>query len=632
VNDIPYDVIGVMPREFYFMPSREIAIWLPASLPDWQRRHFSWHDGQVVARLRPGVTLEQARQGMATLSLHVTEKDFRGPHSVIVAPLREELAGKARTALVLLMWAAAALLLIACVNLANLQMSRGVARGREVAVRAALGAGRGRLAAQFLTESLVLAVLGTVAGLALAVPLMRVLETLVPETMGAIRLTLDWRVLSCAAGAGIAAVLTFGLMPAVRGARLSPQAGLRQGGRGTAGTRSHWIQHSLIVLETALAVALLTNGALLVHTLQHLRSTDLGIRSDKLLTLETPLFRYKEHGRRIAFVAAQLEAIRAIPGVVNAGATSQVPLKLNDPQATFYMLEGQSEDNVRGQVAHMRVVTRDYLATIGARLREGRLFETSDQGSDAKLAIVNETFAKRSYPGRPAVGQRVKYGNLDDEGYWYTIVGVVREIHEGGIEEARRPVVYRLLEHADQVGSEPSGIVVRTSVDPESIVPGVRQAIWSLDRNQPIARVQTVEDMVARQLATTSQSSGILSAFALLALLLASLGLYGVLSYAVTQRTSEIGVRMALGASSRDILLSFGKRGMVLTTAGLAIGLVLAAIAARSMTTLFFGFRPDYVPAAAVVSVVLMAVAALASVVPARRASRIDPILALQRE
>jgi putative ABC transport system permease protein len=560
VNDIPYDVIGVMPSEFYFMPSREIAIWLPASLPDWQRRHFSWHDGQVVARLRPGVTLEQARQGMATLSLHVTEKDFRGPHSVIVAPLREELAGKARTALVLLMWAAAALLLIACVNLANLQMSRGVARGREVAVRAALGAGRGRLAAQFLTESLVLAVLGTVAGLALAVPLMRVLETLVPETMGAVRLTLDWRVLSCAAGAGIAAVLTFGLMPAVRGARLSPQAG------------------------------------------------------------------------RIAFVAAQLEAIRAIPGVVNAGATSQVPLKLNDPQATFYMLEGQSEDNVRGQVAHMRVVTRDYLATIGARLREGRLFETSDQGSDAKLAIVNETFAKRSYPGRPAVGQRFKYGNLDDEGYWYTIVGVVREIHEGGIEEARRPVVYRLLEHADQVGSEPSGIVVRTSVDPESIVPGVRQAIWSLDRNQPIARVQTVEDMVARQLATTSQSSGILSAFALLALLLASLGLYGVLSYAVTQRTSEIGVRMALGASSRDILLSFGKRGMVLTTAGLAIGLVLAAIAARSMTTLFFGFRPDYVPAAAVVSVVLMAVAALASVVPARRASRIDPILALQRE
>jgi cell division protein FtsX len=217
-------------------------------------------------------------------------------------------------------------------------------------------------------------------------------------------------------------------------------------------------------------------------------------------------------------------------------------------------------------------------------------------------------------------------------GYWYTIVGVVKEIREVGIEEELRPAVYRLLEHADQVGSEPSGIVVRTSVDPESIVAAVRQAIWSVDKNQPVARVQTVEQIMARQLATPSQSTGLLSAFALLALFLASLGLYGVLSYAVTQRTNEIGVRMPLGATSRDILLSFGSRGMALTLAGLAIGLALAAIAARLMTTLFYGFRPDYLPAVAVVSLVLLAVAALACFVPARRASRIDPMLALQHE
>jgi putative ABC transport system permease protein len=632
VNDIPYEVIGVMPREFYFLPSRDIAIWLPASLPAWQQKAFAWHDGQVVARLRPGVTLEQARQGMAVLSLHVTEKDWRGPHSVIVSPLREELAGKARTALVLLMWAAAALLLIACVNLANLQLARGVARGREVAVRAALGAGRGRLAAQFLTESLVLAGLGALAGLALAVPLMRLLETLVPDTMGAVRLSLDWRVLACSAAAAVAATLTFGLLPALRGARVAPHDGLRQGGRGTSGPRSHWFQSALVVLETALAVALLTSGALLVRTLQHLHNTDFGIRTDRLLTFETPLFRYKEHERRIAFVNAQLEAIRSIPGVVSADTTSVFPLKVNDLMRTFYMLDGQSPDTVRGQVAQMRVVTRGYFATIGARLREGRFFVASDQAPDPKLAIVNETFANRSYPGRSAVGERFKYGNLDQKGYWYTIVGVVREIREVGIEEPQGPVVYRLLEHADQTGSEPSGIVVRTSVDPSSIVPAVRQAIESLDKNQPIARVQTVEDMLARQLATTSQSSGVLGAFAILALLLASLGLYGLLSYAVAQRTSEIGVRMALGARSRDILLSFGKRGIALTAVGLAIGLVLSAIAARSMTTLFFGFRPDYVPAAAGVCIVLMAVAALASVVPARRASRIDPIRALQQD
>jgi putative ABC transport system permease protein len=632
VNDNAYEVIGVMPPDFYFMPARDVAIWMPASFPAWMRRNFSWHDAEVVARLKPGVTLEHARESMVALSLQVTAKDFRGPHSVIVTPLRGELAGKTQTALVLLLSAAAALLLIACVNLANLLMSRGTVRGREVAVRAALGAGRGRLIAQFLTENLVLAGLGTLAGLALAVPVMRFLETLVPETMATVRLTLDWRVLTFSGGVTIASLLAFGLAPALRGSRLAPQEGLRQGGRNRAGSRSHWFQHSLVVIETALAVMLLTSGALLVRTLEHLQNTDLGIRSEKLLTFETPLFRYPEFDRRLAFVNAELDAIRAIPGVVNAGATSQVPLKVNDPQATFYLLAGQSKDSIRGQVALMRVVTRDYLTTIGARLREGRFFETSDQHSDLRVAIVNETFANRNFPGRSAIGARFQYGQLNDKGYWYTIVGVVKEIREVGIEEELRPAIYRLLEHSDQIGADVSGVVVRTSVEPESIVPAVRQAIWSLDKNQPIARVQTVEGIMARQLATSSQSSGLMSAFALLALFLASLGLYGVLSYAVTQRTNEIGVRMALGATSHDILLSFGRRGMALTLAGLAIGLVLAAIAARLMTTLFYGFRPDYVPAVAVVSLVLLAVAALACLVPARRASRIDPMLALQHE
>jgi putative ABC transport system permease protein len=632
VNDEPYEVIGVMPPEFSFMPARDIAMWMPSSFPAWMRKNFSWHDAEVVARLEPGVALEQARASMAALSRQLTAKDFRGPHSVIVTPVREELAGKMHTALVLLLCAAAALLLIACVNLANLLMSRGAVRGREVAVRVALGAGRGRLVAQFLTESLMLAGFGAVAGLALAVPAMRFLETLVPETMGAVRLTLDWRVLGFSGGVAIAAVLTFGLAPALRGSRRAPQDALRQCGRGPAGPRSHWFQHSLIVIETALAVSLLTSGALLVHTFQQLRNTDLGIRRERLLTFETPLFRYKEFDKRVAFVNAQLEAIRAIPGVVNAGATSQIPLKINDPQATFYLLAGQSKDSIPGQVALMRVVTRDYFPTIGAVLREGRFFEMSDQRSDLPLAIVNETFANRSFPGRSAIGERFQYGQLNEKGYWYTIVGVVKEIREVGIEEELRPAVYRLLEHAGQVGSEPRGIVVRTSVEPESIVPAIRQAIWSVDKNQPIARVQTIEDIVSRQLATSSQSGGLMSAFALLALFLASFGLYGVLSYAVTQRTNEIGVRMALGATSNDILLSFGRRGIALTLAGLAIGLVLAAIAARLMTTLFYGFRPDYLPAVTVVSLVLLAVAALACLVPARRASRIDPMVALQHE
>jgi predicted permease len=634
INDNPYEVIGVMPGEFYFMPARDIDIWMPASFPAWMRTNFSWHNAQVVARLKPGVTLERAKESMAALSLQVTARDFRGPHSVIVTPLREELTGKTQTALVVLLCASAALLLIACVNLANLLMSRGAARGREVAVRAALGAGRGRLIAQFLTESLVLAGLGAVAGLAFAAPAMRFLETLVPETMRTVRLALDWRVLAFSAGVAIAVALTFGLVPALRGTRLAPQDGLREGVRGTAGARSHWFQHSLIVIETALAVMLLTSGGLLLQTFQHLRNTDLGIRSEKLLTFETPLFRYQDFDRRVVFVNAQLEQVRAIPGVVNAGAISRIPLTATD-QATFYLLAGQSRDRVPDQVALFRVVTRDYFPTIGARLREGRFFEISDRRSESPVAIVNESFANRSFPRRSALGARFKFGQLDEEGYRYTVVGVVKAIREAGIAEESRPAVYLLHEQADQwgtKGAQPSGIVVRTATEPASIVSAIRQAIWSVDKNQPVWRVQTLEEIVNRQLSTPAQSTTLLTAFALLALLLASLGLYGVLSYAVTQRTNEIGVRMALGATSSQILLSFGKRGLALTLAGLALGLVLAAIASRLMTTLLYGFRPDYIPTVTVVSLILLGVAALACFVPARRASRVDPVIALRNE
>src|ERR1051326_9198200 len=258
--------------------------------------------------------------------MQVTAKDFRGPHSAVITPLREELAGKTRAALIVLLCASAALLLIACVNLANLLLSRGAVRRREVAVRAAIGAGRGRLIAQFLTESLVLSGMGAIAGLLLALPAMRFLESLAPETMGAVRLTLDWRVLAISAAAAIGSALTFGLAPALAGSRLALQEGLREGARGSAGASSHWFQHSLIVVEMALAVVLLTSGGLLLETLQHLRQLDLGIRSEKLLTFESPLLRFPALGKQVAFVAPELEKIRAIPGVINAGAVSRIPL------------------------------------------------------------------------------------------------------------------------------------------------------------------------------------------------------------------------------------------------------------------------------------------------------------------
>jgi predicted permease len=298
----------------------------------------------------------------------------------------------------------------------------------------------------------------------------------------------------------------------------------------------------------------------------------------------------------------------------------------------FYLLAGQSPDRVSEQIALTRVVSHGYFTTVGARLREGRFFETSDQKSQSPVVVVNESFANRNYPGRSPIGQRLKFERLNDSGYWYTIVGVVKEIRERGVAEDSRPAIYRVHEQAEQSNDLPSGIVVRTAVEPASIISAVRQAIWSVDRNQPLARIRTMEDIIDSQLSTPTQSTALLGAFAVLALLLASVGLYGVLSYAVMQRTNEIGVRMALGATSSEILLSFGKRGLALTFAGLAIGLALTATAARLMKSLLYGFRPDYIPIVAVASLILLTVAALASLVPARRASRVDPVVALRNE
>ncbi|HET9267911.1 MAG TPA: ABC transporter permease [Vicinamibacterales bacterium] len=632
LNDTPHEVVGVMPREFYFMPARDIDVWMPASFaPGMLMNGWGWLDLQTVARLKPGVSPRQAGDAMAALNLRVTTPRVPVPRSAVVVPLREELAGKTYLSLIVLLAAAGVVLLIACVNLANLLLARGAMRRREIAVRAAIGAGRGRLIRQFLIESLVLAVGGTLAGLVLAVPVMRFLDRLVPPTMAAVRLTLDWRVLAVSAAVAVVSAVVFGLVPAIRGSRLDLQDALRDGGRGHIGGRSHRLQHSLVVAETALAVLLLTIGGLLLQTFQHLQQVDLGIKGDRVLTLVTPLFRYKEHDQRVAFVNAQLEKIRAVPGVVGAGAISRVPLTVTD-QATFYRLPGQAMSDTVAQVALSRVVTRDYFATVRAQLRDGRFFDVSDRRSDAPTAIVNESFADLHFRGRSPLGQRVQFGNRGPKGYWYTIVGVVKEIRDRGVAEDVRPTIYRVHEQADQSNDQPSGIVIRAAVDPASLVPAIRQAIWSVDKNQPVARVQTIEDIVDRQLSVPSQNTALLGAFAFLALLLASVGLYGVLAYAVTQRAAEIGVRMTFGASTRDIMLSFSGRGLALTLAGLLVGVGLAIAAARTMETLFYDFQPDYVTAIGLASLVFVAVAVLASVIPARRASRIDPLIVLQQE
>jgi putative ABC transport system permease protein len=634
LNDEAFRIIGVMPREFYFLPSRLVEVWTPTAFTPQELNNAGSHYLNCVARLKPGVTLEQARTAMAALGRQLEEKSPNRPNHAqsvpALVPLREQLAGKTGASLVVLMAASTCVLLIACANLANLLLARGAAREREAAVRSALGADRSRLLAQFLTESLVLAGLGAAAGLALARPAMIFLESLVPMTMLAVKLSLDWGVLAFSAAVALVSGLIFGMLPAIGGSRVALQQTLREGGRGVSGPRRHWFQHSLIVSQTAMAVLLLTCGGFLLQTLRSLRQVELGMRTDKLLTLVTPLTRYRDFNKRVAFVNAMLENVRAIPGVVSAGSISVIPMT-ETGNTNSYILAGQNPAETNGQDALFRVVTRDYFPTIGASLREGRFFQDSDRGGQEPVAIVNETFAARHFPGRSALGARFQI-NTSPGSHWYTIAGVVREIRDRGVSVDLKQAMYLVNEQADQAWPQPSGMVIRTSVPPFSIVPAVREAIQSVDRNEPIARVQTLENIVDTQLSGPTQDSTLLAAFAGLALSLACVGLYGVLSYAVAQRTNEIGVRMAFGATSRDILLSFGRQGLTLTVAGLALGLALSVAASRLMSSLLYGFRPQYAPAVAAVSALLLAVAMLACLFPALRASRIDPIVALRYE
>ena len=632
LNDKPHTILGVMPREFYFLPSRLVDVWTPANFSPQDLANRGSHFLNCVARLKEGVTLGQAQAEMQAIARriaaqHASARDL----GAVVVPLRDQLAGSTKTALLVLLGGAGCLLLIACANVANLLLARGAARQRELAVRAALGAGRGRLVRQLLTESLALSALGAVAGLALAGLAMRFLETLVPLSMIAAPLSLDLRVLTFTSAATVLAGLLFGAAPALSVARFSIHDTLKQGGRGSTGSGREWVRDSLVVAETALALVLLTGAGLLIQSLYRLQQVDLGMHTDKVLTLFTILSRYPQHSQREAFYNSVLERVRALPGVVNAGYISSLPLTERG-NTSGYILQGQDEKDTATQDALFRVVTADYFQTMGVRVREGRLFSSADRANTELVTVVNETFADRHFRGRSALGTRLQMANWGPKFPWYTIVGVVKEIRERGIDVDLKPAVYLAHPQAAQAWPIPYALAIRTAVEPAALTSAVRQAIWAVDKDQPISRIRTMEQVVGTELALPRQNSALLGAFAGLAVVLACLGIYGVLSYAVAQRTNEIGVRMALGATPGSILTMVARRGLTLTAAGLVIGIAASVAAGRVIATLLFGVRPNDPLTVVAVSAVLVAVAFLACLVPARRASRIDPVVALREE
>ena len=629
----PYQVIGVMPPDFQF-PTRGIQFWTPFRLdktsPDYLDRTNYWLD--VVARLRPGVTLAQARADVEGIAARLEQQYpvANKQTSGVVVALRDDLPQQSRLLLVTLSAAALCILLIACANLGNLLLVRGVARRRELAVRAALGAGRERLVRQMLTEALLLVGLGLAAGTVVGIAGVPVLSRLVPDSLPVAGIpTVDVRVLLFAGALALSTCLAFAIVPVLGVNRRSGLSALREGRGG--GGRSERVRAALVAFEMAAAVVLLVSAGLLLRAVERIDAVDPGFRTDGLLTLRTalPYPRYATVASRERFYDQVLSGVRAIPGVTNAAYTSWLPLEFGGGIWPAQM-PGQPVDRGASGSASIRYVTPGYFATMGIPRLDGRDVDAHDTQHSTYAAVVSESFAKRYWPNGDAIGQQFTMAFDRRE-----VVGVVADVKVRGLDRTSEPQVYF---PATQVGDSslifyaPKDLVIRSALPSSALVPRVRRIIRAADPEQPISDVQTMADVVASQTASRAAQLRVLGMLAVLAFLLAGIGIHGVLAFAVSQRAKEIGVRMALGAASGRVVRLVVGQGLMVAAAGVIPGLVVAVAVGRAMRAMLFDVSPvDPLTFAGAVTLTLL-MTLVGTLLPARRAARIDPTRALRSE
>ena len=633
-----HTVVGVMPAGLQWLETEE-QLWVPLGLDAEEMRNRGGHYLVVIARLKQGVGLVQAQSEMdalmARLGKDYPQEMMEGRIGGIVMPLHEQLAGDARRPLMVLIVAVAFVLLIACANIASLLLARAAGRRREIAVRTALGASRTRIVRQLLTESLLLSAFGGISGLLLAIWSFSFFEKLIPDGMKqSTNLKLDGSILLFSLTASIVTGIVFGLIPALQSARVDLNESLKQsGGRSGSGTGMR-LRSGMIVFEVSLSLVLLVGAVLLIQTLFQLFNQYSVLAPEKVMTMRTvlPLTKYDGAGKRNAFYQNVLQRVESIPGVVSAGYSTSVPLAWKGGTSGFFP-EGLKEP-LAGLAydANHRQVSENYLQTMSIPLRRGRYFGAQDNEHAMPVVIINETMARTYWPNVDALGRRFKLGDPADNTPWMTIVGVVGDVRQMGIDVPVKAEMYMPYRQADLRFYVPRDLVFRTAGDPASLVGSVRQAIRAVDPDQPISDVATMEEVLGREISQRRLGMILLTAFAVLALLLASLGIYGVLAYFVAQHRNEIGVRLALGATPAKILLFVLQKGMRLTLLGVGIGLAASFALTRLMTSLLFGVNPVDPLTFAAVPVLLAVVAFLACWIPARRAARVDPVVALRYE
>jgi putative ABC transport system permease protein len=633
LNGESYTVIGVMPPEFRF-PSRLTEMWVPLVIPPDLVNKRDNHWMFTLARLKPDVGFERAREQMITIAKRLEQQypDSQAGRSVFLIPLQEETVQGIRPALRALMFAVGFVLLIACANVANLLLARATSRRREIAVRTALGAGRLRLVRQLLTESLLLAAAGGALGLALAkwgvAALLVLAENFLPR---ANEVGLDWRVAAFTAALSLLTGIFFGLIPALQSSRVDLQSTLKEGAGAGSGAQTNWLRGALVVGELAATLVLLIGSGLLIKSFIRLYETDLGFKAENVLTmsLALPQSKYPDAQAAAAFHQKLIERVASLPGARSAGVINYLPLQ----QWGFnggIAIEGQGAyEPGRAPLAEFRAISPDYFRTMGVPLIRGRFFTAEDQGNSGPVVIVNQTLAQRYMPGQDPIGKRIRAIGND----WRTVVAVVGDVRQSGVTQAVRAEVFVPVTQAIWAPlTQTMSLAMRADAEPEALIAAVRTAVREVDPAQPVFNVKTMEAVVADSISDRRLNMLLLGIFAAVALTLAVIGIYSVMSYTVSQSAREIGIRMALGARPMDVWKLVVGQGMVLTLVGVSLGVAGAFGLTRLMATLLYGVTATDPLTFAAVSALLALVALLACFVPARRATKVDPMVALRTE
>ena len=632
LDDQPYIVIGVMPAHFHF-PSAEVGLWTPKQFAARELEDRNDNYLEVVGRLKPGVSLEQAKAEM-DVTMQQLKQQYPGENKNtggLVILLGDELSGKSRLMLWALLGASACVLLIACANLASLLLARSLGRQKELAVRAALGAGRERLVRQSMTESMVLAALGGCLGILVAVNAVPLLTKLVPNTLPiASTPAVDFRVLIFAGLLTVVTGIVFGVLPAWRASGKGDMNALREGVR-SGGGRKERLRSALVIGEVTVSVVLLISSGLLIRALWKLQGTDPGFHAGGVLTLQTalPMPKYRRTAQRAEFYRSVLTEVRALPGVSSAVYITSVPM-LWGGGIWPVDINGQVVERTAAHTVSMRYATPGFFSTLEIPLVLGRDISESDTVDRQFVAVVSQSFARRYWPDQNPLGRHFQLAFHDR-----MVVGVVGDVRVRGLEGPSEPQTYLSYQQAADgawVFYAPRNLAVRSAGTPGSLAPAIRRIIQSADREQPISDVQTLEQIVELKTASRTVQVRVLGAFAAIAFLLAAIGIHGLLSFAVSQRNREIGVRMALGAAAGDILRMVMRQGVWVALAGVLPGLALAYVAARLMQALLAGIQPGDLPTFLSAAGLCLLMTLVGSFLPALRAVRIDPMTAIRTE